>query len=211
MEKIAKLINKIGIFLLSIFINNIFASFLILPIFLISILLNNQIINYFLIFSLLMPFLGLGVEGLSFSYHEIFVKDKKYFKNHFYKELKRNLGKKYLFYLVVFFVAFYGPYSLYKIRNISHFLGFLFYLLIFIWTNVIFFTILQISLREDIGIKQVLLNSLILSIKYFYMSLINFVIIFIYINFIGFNIISLFFLINLFALAMVFINKIIWN
>lgn len=207
MERFAKLINKIGIFLLSFLINNIFASLLILPIFLISLLVNRQIINYIPIFSLLLPLLALALEGLSFSYHEIFVNDKKYFKNHFFKEIKKDLGKKYLFYLLVLFVAFYGTYSLYKIRNISPFLGFFFYLLVFIWTNVIFFTILQISLREKISFKQILVNALILTIKYFYISLINFVIIFVYINFIGFNIFSLYLLINILAFAMVFINK----
>lgn len=207
MEKFALLINKIGILLLSILVNNIFASILILPIFLISIFFDNQITNYILPFSLLMPLFGLALEGLSFSYHEIFVNDKKYYKNHFFKELKKNFLRKYLFYFVLFFVSFYGTYSLNVMKNLSPFIGFLFYLMLFIWINVIFFTILQISLREKIGFKQVLVNSLILTIKYFYISLINFLISFIYINFTGFNILSIYLFLNIFAFGMVFINK----
>lgn len=81
------------------------------------------------------------------------------------------------------------------------------YLLLFIWINVIFFTILQISLREEIKLKQVLINSIILTIKYFYISLINFVIAFVLINFLDINLLSLYIFINLLAFAMVFINK----
>lgn len=207
MKKFALLIDKIGVFLLSILVNNLYASLLLIPIFLVSLLVNNQITDYILLFTLLMPLFGLSLEGLSFSYHEIFVNSKKYYKNHIFKEIKKDFGKKYIFYLVIFFFSFYGTYSLFKLRDISRFLGFLAYLLLFIWINVIFFTILQISLREEIKLKQVLINSIILTIKYFYISLINFVIAFVLINFLDINLLSLYIFINLLAFAMVFINK----
>lgn len=207
MKKFVNIINEIGIFILSLIINNFWASILLVPIFLLSLFFENQITDYILVFSLTLPLFAFAVEGLSFSYHEIFVNDKKYFKNHFFKEVKDSFVRKYVFYLVVLFLAFYGLYSLDKIRGVSSILGFLYYLALFVWVNLIFFTLMQVSLRDQISFHQILLNSLILTVRYFFISLINFFVAFLWKNFLGFNIISLYAYINIFAFGMVFVNK----
>lgn len=198
MEGLFDLIYKIGEFIIFFILNSFYSVLMLLIFFLINPLLENPMSSYILLFVPLTGLIGLSLERLTIAINEAFNKDKSYIKAYFYK-LKDNILRKYLIYVVEISLFYYAISILERFSSLSGLIKVVEFIFIFLYGNIIFYTILQTSLREYVGFINLLKNSVVLTYRYLIISILNTLAIFIFIRLIEKNI--LFFLVFIFIMA----------
>lgn len=206
MEQIAKFFNELGIALLAFFINSFYILIFILPIFLVGFLVGGNISRYIILFLPLFALFGFAFESEAFAYREIFYNGKKYYKKYFLNTVKDKFIRKYLFYLVTFNLCYYSLTSLYMLNGYSPIIKIIYYIFLFIDSNILFYSIMQMALREYTSGINVLQNSLLITFRYFIISVIVFFISLLFIRIIAYNKIFIFIYISIMAFLMNFVN-----
>lgn len=162
MEGLFDLIYKIGEFIIFFILNSFYSVLMLLIFFLINPLLENPMSSYILLFVPLTGLIGLSLERLTIAINEAFNKDKSYIKAYFYK-LKDNILRKYLIYVVEISLFYYAISILERFSSLSGLIKVVEFIFIFLYGNIIFYTILQTSLREYVGFINLLKNSVVLT------------------------------------------------
>jgi len=172
MESFAKGMYKLGEVILYAIVSMFYSTIILLPIFLLNLFLTENISKYLVFFIPLSGLLGFALERQANSFMATFVNDKKAFSSYFKETFDDDMLSKYLLYVLLFSLYFYADSSLRIISLTNGFVGVLTIILLYFYRGIIFYTILQISHRKYIGIIQTIKNSLILTYRYFFYSII---------------------------------------
>ncbi|WP_306489648.1 hypothetical protein [Anaerococcus octavius] len=171
MESFANGMYKLGEVILYAIVSMFYSMIVLLPIFLLNLFLTENISKYLVFFIPLSGLLGFALERQANSFTATFVNDKKAFSSYFKETFDDDMLSKYLLYVLLFSLYFYADSSLRIISFTNGFVGILTIILLYFYRGIIFYTILQISHRKYIGIIQTIKNSLILTYRYFFYSI----------------------------------------
>ncbi|WP_296142101.1 hypothetical protein [uncultured Anaerococcus sp.] len=172
MESFAKGMYKLGEVILYAFVSMFYSSLILLPIFLLNLFLTENISKYLVLFVPLSGLIGFALERQANSFTATFVNDKKTLASYFKETFDENGLSKYLLYVLLFSLYFYADSSLRIISSTNGIIGILTIILLYFYRGIIFYTILQTSHRKYMGIIQTIKNSLILTYRYFFYSII---------------------------------------
>lgn len=172
MESFAKGMYKLGEVILYAFVSMFYSSLILLPIFLLNLFLTENISKYLVLFVPLSGLIGFALERQANSFTATFVNEKKTLAYYFKETFDENGLSKYLLYVLLFSLYFYADSSLRIISSINGIIGILTIILLYFYRGIIFYTILQTSHRKYMGIIQTIKNSLILTYRYFFYSII---------------------------------------
>ncbi|MBM0046084.1 hypothetical protein JNO63_03160 [Anaerococcus sp. mt242] len=172
MESFAKGMYKLGEVILYAFVSIFYSSLILLPIFLLNLFLTENISKYLVLFVPLSGLIGFALERQANSFTATFVNDKKTLASYFKETFDENGLSKYLLYVLLFSLYFYADSSLRIISSTNGIIGILTIILLYFYRGIIFYTILQTSHRKYMGIIQTIKNSLILTYRYFFYSII---------------------------------------
>jgi len=147
-----------------------------LPIFAVDLLVEGSISSYIIIFIPLVGLLGFALERQAVSFTAAFVSDKKVYLPYFKEVFNKDWLSKYGLYTLLFALYYYANGSLSIIGQTSAVFGILRNILMYFYRGIIFYTILQTSHREYVGIITSIKNSLILTYKYFIFTILIYVV-----------------------------------
>lgn len=172
MESFANGMYKLGEVILYAFLSMFYSSLILSPIFLLNLFLTEDISRYLALFIPLSGLVGFALERQAISFTETFVNDKKALNSYLKETFNENWLSKYILYVLLFSLYFYANTSLRIISLTNGIIGILTILLLYFYRGIIFYTILQTSHRKYMGIIQTIKNSLILTYRYFFYSII---------------------------------------
>lgn len=198
MENFFDLIYKIGEFIIFCLVNLFYSLVILLPFFVINPLLERPMSTYILIFVPLTGLIGFSIERLVVAINEVFNRDKPYFKA-FFNKVRDKFLHKYLLYVIEISIFYYMLVIFLQASKFGLFYKIIKFIFIFLYGNIIFYTLMQTSLREYVGFTRTIKNAIVLTYRYLILSILNGLAIFIFISLIGKNII--FFLVFLFIMA----------
>lgn len=176
MESFTRGLYRIGEVIIYAMVSFLYSGLILLPIFAVDLLLEDSISSYIMIFVPLIGLLGFALERQALSFTAAFANDKKIYLPYFKEVFNKDWLSKYGLYTLLFALYYYANGSLSIIAQTSGIFGILKIILSYFYRGIIFYTILQTSHREYVGIIKSVKNSLILTYKYFIFSVIIFVI-----------------------------------
>lgn len=176
METLTRGVYRIGEILIYCLVSLLYTGIIILPIFALDLLVERPISSYILLFAPLVALLGFAMERQAVSFTAAFTNDKKISASYFKEVFDENWLSKYGLYTLLLALYYYANGSISIIAATSGIFGILRIVLMYFYRGMIFFTILQTSHREYVGIIPTIRNALILTYKYFIFSIMVYVV-----------------------------------
>ncbi|MDO5047496.1 MAG: hypothetical protein Q4D88_03000 [Anaerococcus sp.] len=173
---LSKSLTRIGEFIIFVFLSIIYTSIILLPIILINLLLKEVLIKYLLLFIPLIGLVGFSLEREFISIREAYVNYRPYAKPYFRKVFTKDSLSKYLAYTLVFSLYFYSADALRILEKDMVIFGVVRIVLAFSLRNIIFYMILQNAFRSRVDFLIGVKNSLILTYKNLFYSIMVFAI-----------------------------------
>ena len=176
MEALSKSLGKVGELILFLLLSIVYTSLIIAPLILVNLLIEESLISYILLFIPLIGLLALALEREFIATKAVFIDYKSYYRPYFKDVFGENFIRKYLTYSLIFSLYFYFSDAL-RILESGALILFVFRILLsLIFRNIIFYTILQRTFREDIGFIKTIKNSSLLTFRFpIYAIIIGFV------------------------------------
>lgn len=176
MESFTRGLYRIGEVIIYAIVSFFYSGLILLPIFAVDLLVEGSISSYIIIFIPLIGLLGFALERQAVSFTAAFVNDKKVYLPYFKEVFNKDWLSKYGLYTLLFALYYYANGSLSIIGQTSAVFGILRIILMYFYRGIIFYTILQTSHRQYVGIIASIKNSLILTYKYFIFTILIFVV-----------------------------------
>lgn len=153
-------------------INTFFIILFALPLLLIDLTFTEDMVKTPLIFIPLVSLYLIALKCTIYAGYMVFVKEKEYYKPHFFISLKDRFVSNYIYYLISVSLLYVGLNSTYiLITTISQWFWMLFAMIIIMIVPNILYTSLQFAIYEKNDLKSIVNNSIILTFMYGIISL----------------------------------------